>query len=69
MILKLVCRSMQILKLLDIFRKSGMLGQDEKWTYENKKKIEIMSSFNYLGVVLSSRVHLWKQQVCFRIRL
>lgn len=28
-----------------------MLGQDEKWTYENKKKIEIMSSFNYLGVI------------------
>lgn len=36
-----------------IFRKGGVVSQEEKWTYDNKE-IEIVSSFNYLGVVLSS---------------
>ena len=37
-----------------VFRKGGNLSSKEKWTYAGEE-IEIVSSFNYLGIVLSSR--------------
>ena len=36
-----------------VFRKGGNLRQNEKWTYAGEN-IEIVSNFNYLGIVLSS---------------
>lgn len=36
-----------------VFRKGGILGKYEKWTYKGED-IEIVNSFNYLGIVLSS---------------
>ena len=36
-----------------VFRKGGILAQDESWTYNNQP-VEIVSAFNYLGIVLSS---------------
>ena len=36
-----------------VFRKGGILAQNERWTYDNQE-IEIVSSFNYLGIGLSS---------------
>ena len=36
-----------------VFRKGGILAQNERWSYDNQE-IEIVSSFNYLGIGLSS---------------
>ena len=36
-----------------VFRKAGILNRREVWTYGGNE-IEIVSSFNYLGIVLSS---------------
>ena len=36
-----------------VFRKGGLLAQNERWTYDNQE-IEIVNSLNYLGVVFSS---------------
>ena len=36
-----------------VFRKGGNLAQDEIWSY-NGQQLEIVSSFNYLGIVLST---------------
>ena len=36
-----------------VFRKGGVLSQNETWTFDNNE-IEIVNNFNYLGVVLSS---------------
>ena len=36
-----------------VIRKGGTLNNHEKWTYADDK-IEIVNSFNYLGIVLSS---------------
>ena len=36
-----------------VFRNGGVLGINEKWTYGGEE-IEIVNSFNYLGMVLSS---------------
>ena len=36
-----------------VFRKGGTLNSQEKWTYADDE-IEIVNSFNYLGIVLSS---------------
>ena len=36
-----------------VFRKGGILAQNERWTYDNQE-IEIVSSFNFLGIDLSS---------------
>ena len=36
-----------------VFRKDGLLGNDLQWTYGDKA-IELVNSFNYLGLVLSS---------------
>ena len=36
-----------------VFRKEGNLSSKEKWTFAGEE-IEIVSSFNYLGIVLSS---------------
>ena len=36
-----------------MFRKGGLLSQQERWAYGNEE-IEIVNNFNYLGVVLSS---------------
>ena len=36
-----------------VFRKGEMIAQNERWTYDNQE-IEIVNSFNYLGVVFSS---------------
>lgn len=36
-----------------VFRKGGKLSQNEKWTF-NGDEIEIVSTFNYIGIVLSS---------------
>ena len=38
-----------------VFRKGGILNRNEKWTYSGKE-IEIVNSFNYLGIVLTSGV-------------
>ena len=36
-----------------VFRKGGILNRNEKWTYSGEE-IEIVNSFNYLGIVLTS---------------
>ena len=36
-----------------VFRKGGVLSQNETWTFDNNE-IEIVNNSNYLGVVLSS---------------
>ena len=36
-----------------VFRKGGNLARNERWTYNNHQ-LEIVTSFNYLGVVLSN---------------
>jgi len=36
-----------------IFRKGGRVGVNDKWSYNNKE-VEIVKSFNYLGVVFTS---------------
>ena len=36
-----------------VFRKAGHLAHNESWTYNNQD-VEIVSTFNYLGIVLSS---------------
>ena len=36
-----------------VFHKGGILAQNEHWTYNNQE-LEIVNTFNYLGVVLSS---------------
>ena len=36
-----------------VFQKGGILAQNEHWTYNNQE-LEIVNTFNYLGVVLSS---------------
>ena len=36
-----------------VFRKGGNLARNERWTYNNQQ-LEIVASFNYLGVVLPS---------------
>lgn len=36
-----------------VFQKGGNLSRNEKWTYFGEE-IEIVNSFNYLGMVLSS---------------
>ena len=36
-----------------VFHKGGILAPNEHWTYNNQE-LEIVNTFNYLGVVLSS---------------
>ena len=36
-----------------VFRKGGILNRNEKWIYSGEE-IEIVNSFNYLGIVLTS---------------
>ena len=53
-----------------VFRKGGQLGGECKWSIDGKE-IEIVSTFNYLGVVFSSGgsfVHPTKTLACKALR-